>query len=84
MQSIAYFGLCFLFAKLLLWGMNFIEQSPALQDRERLKRMLIESISTTMALEDQAVPAEFVEKLVEKQLDQLALRYPFLRTARPQ
>lgn len=61
--------------------MNFIEQNPALQDRERLKRRLIESISTTMALEDQVVSAEFVEGLVEQQLDKLAQRYPFLRTS---
>ena len=64
--------------------MNFIEQNPALQDRERLRRLLIESISTTMALEDQAVSSEVVEKLVERQLDKLAQRYPFLRTSRAQ
>ena len=64
--------------------MNFIEKNPALQDRERLKRRLIESIRTTMALEDQAVSDEFVEKLVERQLDSLAQSYPFLRTSRAQ
>ncbi len=64
--------------------MNFIEQNPALQDRRRLKRLLIESISTTMALEHQAVSPEFVENLVERQLDALAQRHSFLRAPRAQ
>jgi hypothetical protein len=64
--------------------MNFIEQNPALQDRERLKRLLMESILTTMALEDQSVSSEFVESLVERQLDKLGESYPFLRASRTQ
>ena len=44
--------------------MTFYEKYPQLQEKAFLTDMLVETVFTTMSLEDQQVPKDKVEKIV--------------------
>jgi len=48
--------------------MKFYEKYPQFRDKAFLKNMLVNTVYTTMALEDQEVPKPKVEEMVERLL----------------
>jgi len=54
--------------------MKYYEKYPQLRDKEFLSKLLTDTIFATMVLEDQTVPKEEVEKIVQDVLRERELK----------